>query len=49
MHDRTNTLRETLPGNSKLRQHDHSQWVNKYLDLADTALKQEKTESGRTA
>ncbi len=38
MHDRPNTG-ENSPSNEH-NKHDRPQWVNKYLDLADTALGQ---------
>lgn len=49
MHDRTNNFSDTSSGNSEPRKHEHSQWVNKYLDLADTALQQKKEERDQAA
>lgn len=49
MHDRTNYLNENFFSNSEQRKHGHPQWVNKYLELADTALGQEKEDQDRAA
>lgn len=44
MHDRSNNQNEGSSSNSDTRKHDHPQWVNKYLELADTALEQRTEE-----
>ena len=44
MHDRTNKQNEGSSSNSDPRKRDHAQWVNKYLELADTALQQKGEE-----
>ncbi len=47
MHDRTSFLNESP--DSEQRKYDHLSWVNKYLDLADTALREKKEEQEQAA
>jgi hypothetical protein len=49
MHDRTNNPSENSSNTFEQRKHDHLQWVNRYLDLADTALEQKKDDQDRAA
>ncbi len=42
MRDRTNNYSDTAFNSSEQRKHEHPQWVTKYLDLADTALQDNK-------
>lgn len=49
MHDRTHNPNENASGNYEQRKHDHPQWVNRYLDLADTALNQKRDDQDRAA
>ncbi len=49
MHDRTNNFADTWSNNSEQRKYDRPQWVNKYLDLADTALQEKNDEQDRAA
>ena len=49
MHDRTNNSADTSSNSSEQRKHDHPQWVNKYLDLADAALQEKKDERDQAA
>ena len=50
MHDRTNNASsENSSYGSEQRKHDYQPWVNKYLDLADTALGQKKQDEDRPA
>ncbi len=44
MHDRTNSFAENSFATSEPRKHEHCPWVNKYLDLADTALREKQRE-----
>jgi hypothetical protein len=40
MNDRTNNSSENGSAAQDQRKHDQPQWIKKYLDLADTALRQ---------
>lgn len=41
MHDRSKKNSGENSSVGSENKHDHPQWVNKYLDLADTALEQD--------
>ena len=48
MHDRSKNGENSPSGNDR-NKHDRPQWVNKYLDLADTALDQDEDDQERSA
>lgn len=49
MHNRTNNSNENSSNRSEQRKHDHPQLVNRYLELADTALEQSRDDQDRAA